>query len=61
MQDIEDTIEKVLAMFDEEDIPYIKSEKYLDYLKQIKEKGKIKIFIKKLGEKYGSKRRRTME
>ena len=46
MNDLFDKVSKVLALFDEEDIKYIKSKIYLDY-QQAKDESKI--YVKKLG------------
>jgi len=57
LEDIEELILKVLALFDEEDIEYIQSEIYKEYIKEIEKHNKK--HVKKVGDTYD--RRRTME
>jgi len=57
LENIEEIISKVLALFDEEDIEYIQSEIYKDYIKEIEKH--TKKYIKELGGTHG--RGRTME
>ena len=53
----EDKIESVLALFDREDIPYIKSDTYLEYINEINNNSKESVKVKKIGEKYDRKRK----
>ena len=45
-----DDILSVLALFDDSDIPYIKSEIYLKYRKEEKKDSKVKVKQKKVGD-----------
>ena len=47
MKSDNDSIKKVTAMFDEEDLKYIKSKYYLQYLKNEKENKNVKKLVKK--------------
>jgi len=58
MKNIEDKIKIVLALFDEEDIPYIKSQILLDYYEKNKieyQTEKPKALIKHRGDEYVSR------
>jgi len=58
MDDLFDKVSKVLALFDVEDVKYIKSKIYLDYQQT---KNEEKKYVKKLGAKVDAKRGRTLE